>query len=89
MIEKGRVISLISSAAGLLLAVGSMTVFSACGPKEDGTCGSVCDRSLCKKQSDQTDLRYRGTCAFCGHIYDAGSTCTHMPAQQYALSGQA
>lgn len=37
MIEKGRVISLISSAAGLLLAVGSMTVFSACGPKEDGT----------------------------------------------------
>ena len=69
MIEKGRVISLISSAAGL--------------------CGSVCDRSLCKKQSDQTDLRYRGTCAFCGHIYDAGSTCTHMPAQQYALSGQA
>ena len=37
MIEKGRVISLISSAAGLLLTVGSMTVFSACGPKEDGT----------------------------------------------------
>ena len=37
MIEKSRVISLISSAAGLLLAVGSMTVFSACGPKEDGT----------------------------------------------------
>ena len=36
MIEKSRVISLISSAAGLLLAVGSMTVFSACGPKEDG-----------------------------------------------------
>ena len=37
MIEKSRVISLISSAAGLLLAVGSMTVFSACWPKEDGT----------------------------------------------------
>ena len=37
MIEKSRVISLISSAAGLLLAVGSMTVFSACGPKADGT----------------------------------------------------
>ena len=37
MFEKSRVISLISSAAGLLLAVGSMTVFSACGPKADGT----------------------------------------------------
>ena len=95
MIEKGRVISLISSAAGLLLTVGSMTVFSACGPKEDGTL-MICHNAqirvaMCgsKKQSDQTDLRYRGTCAFCGHIYDAGSTCTHMPAQQYALSGQA
>lgn len=37
MFEKSRVISLISSAAGLLLAVGSMTVFSACRPKDDGT----------------------------------------------------
>lgn len=37
MIERSRAISLISSAAGLLLAVGSMTVFAACGPKDDGT----------------------------------------------------
>lgn len=37
MIERSRVISLISSAAGLLLAVGSMTVFAACRPKDDGT----------------------------------------------------
>lgn len=37
MIEKSRVISLISLIAGLLLAVGSMTVFRACGPKDNGT----------------------------------------------------
>ena len=79
MIEKGRVISLISSAAGLLLTVGSMTVFSACGPKEDGTL-MICHNA-------QIRVAMCGT--FCGHIYDAGSTCTHMPAQQYALSGQA
>lgn len=37
MIENNRMISLISSVAGLMLAAGSMTVFSACGPKADGT----------------------------------------------------
>lgn len=35
--KKGRGISLLSSAVGLLLAAGVMTLFSACGPKADGT----------------------------------------------------
>lgn len=37
MTDKSRVIALIAAAAGLLLIVGSMTVFSACRPKDDGT----------------------------------------------------
>ena len=37
MTDKNKWITLIPAAVGLLLAVGVMTVFSACGPKEDGT----------------------------------------------------
>ena len=37
MTDKNKWFTLISAAVGLLLAVGVMTVFSACGPKEDGT----------------------------------------------------
>jgi hypothetical protein len=37
IMKKGRGISLLSSAVGLLLAAGVMTLFSACGPKADGT----------------------------------------------------
>ena len=114
MIEKGRVISLISSAAGLLLAVGSMTVFSACGPKEDGTlmichnaqirvamCGiglavlfaiaafvkSKAIKLICDTAA--LVLSVVTFMTFCGHIYDAGSTCANLPSEQHALSGQA
>ncbi len=37
MTDNKKWITLIPAAVGLLLAVGAMTVFSACGPKEDGT----------------------------------------------------
>ena len=37
MTDKNKWFTLISAAVGLLLAVGVMTVVSACGPKEDGT----------------------------------------------------
>jgi hypothetical protein len=37
IMKKGRGISLLSSAVGFLLAAGVMTLFSACGPKADGT----------------------------------------------------
>ncbi|MBQ9063990.1 MAG: DUF4418 family protein [Blautia sp.] len=35
--KKNKLLSLISALIGVLLAVGVMTLFSACGPKEDGT----------------------------------------------------
>ena len=35
--KKLSVVALVAAVAGLVLAVGVMTVFSACGPKEDGT----------------------------------------------------
>ena len=105
MIEKSRVISLISSAAGLLLAVGSMTVFSACWPKEDGTlmnchnaqirvalCGiglSVLFAIAAFVKNKAIELICDTAAAFCGHIYDAGSTCANLPSEQHALSGQA
>lgn len=37
MLGKNKWLSLIPTAIGVLLAVGVMTVFSACGPKEDGS----------------------------------------------------
>ena len=35
--KKFPVVSLVATIAALLLAIGVMTVFAACGPKEDGT----------------------------------------------------
>ena len=37
MEKKFSVISLVAAVAGLVLVIGVMTVFAACGPKEDGT----------------------------------------------------
>ena len=37
-LTKERVFSLLPAVFGILLSVGVMTVFSACGMKEDGTC---------------------------------------------------